>query len=123
MGDAGACITIVNKVQAQVQQLLNLKAESSLHTTPNTTHLCYRVANKARECEWLTFKPGRSGNDLATRRADLLNEGLKKLQKSTITSFNKKISGIYSGKLQPDDLTEVDTLPPPSFELDNDIID
>jgi hypothetical protein len=120
MGDAGACITIVDEVQTRVQTLLNLKTKSSLHTTPNTTHLCYRVANKAREYEWLKFKPGRTGNSTAMRRADLLNDGLKKIQKASILTFNKKVSDMYSGKLQPENVAEVDELPPPSFSLDDD---
>jgi hypothetical protein len=120
MGDASACITVVDEVKTRVQELFDLKIESSLHTTPNTTHLCYRVANKARECEWLKFKPGRPGNSNATRRVDLLDDGLKKIQKSTITSFNNKVHDMYSGRLQPESVAEIDELPPPSFASNDD---
>lgn len=85
------------------------------HTKPDTAHLVWRVADKARDEELQVFRRNRHGNTKAVAVHDILTLGEKKLKSSSLGTFNRKIIAMVECRLydpEPSDLEDTDTLPP-----------
>lgn len=100
--------------------------QGSSHTTPDTSHLVRKVADKVRDLELQKFIPGREGNAKVKKTINILARGEEQLKSSSLATFNKKIRILIEGGVFED---EVDTLPPISFaeapvgiEFDDDIV-
>jgi hypothetical protein len=83
------------------------------HTKPDTTHLVWRVADKARDEELQVFKQNRCGNTKAVAVHDILALGEKKLKSSSLSTFNRKMIAMVECRLyDPEPSEDSDTLPP-----------
>lgn len=83
------------------------------HTNPDTTHLVWHIADKAKDEELQVFKQNRHGNAKAVAVRDILALGEKKLKSSSLRMFNRKITAMVECRLyDPDPLEDTDTLPP-----------
>ncbi|TFY51932.1 hypothetical protein EVG20_g10773 [Dentipellis fragilis] len=120
LGDVTACIVEFDKNQRQVCDALGTHYYGSSHTTPDTSKLVWRVADKARELGLLQSTPGREGNSFVKPWPDLYAVGERKLRSSSLDTFNKKHQNMMAGRyvtgLVDDD---VDELPLVALALDD----
>jgi hypothetical protein len=83
------------------------------HTKPDTSHLVWRVADKARDEELQIYRKNRCGNAKAVAVHDILALGEKKLKSSSLGTFNRKIFAMVNCRLyDPEPTEDTDTLPP-----------
>ena len=90
---------------------LGVAHQGSTHHTPNTSHLIWKVADKACELNILTFDPHRVGSSPTKSHPDLMAVGEAKLHSLSLAMFNKKLQGLIAGTLHMGDEFEVDELP------------
>jgi hypothetical protein len=102
LGDISAAIDYLNKIKKKVSSTLS-SHQSSTHTTPDTNHLVYRVADKIWDEELQVFREKRLGNSKVKAVVDILATGEAKLKSSSITTFNKKISAMVKGRAYEDE--------------------
>ena len=95
--------------------------EGRRHSTPNTSHLVWRVADKVKELELDKHQPGRSGNDKQKPTVNLIEAGEKKLISSSLMTFNKRLACMIAGNMaEAAAMAEADELPAVAFTLDVD---
>lgn len=129
MYKTSACLNEVKEIKEKFARTMDLPYQSKKHSDVDTSHLVWRVANKVREEGLQEFTPNRDGNRRAKPVKDLLEEGRKTIQSSTLKTFNKKWRSFVEGhSFQPDeeDLSELDdagTLPPLDIVYGEDIAD
>jgi len=111
LGDISACIVQLEDIKRQTCMALGVAHQGSSHHTPNTSHLVWKVADKACKLKILTFDPHRARSCPAKCCPDLMALGEAKLQLSSLATFNKKLQGLISGTLCMGDESEVDELP------------
>ena len=111
LGDISACIVQLKDIKRQTCTALGVAHQGSTHHTPNTSHLVWKVADKAHELNILTFDPQRAGSSPTKLRPDLMTVGEAKLHSSSLATFNKKLQGLIAGTLHTGDEFEVDELP------------
>jgi hypothetical protein len=109
LGDASAVINHVQDVKKRVGTALGTVYHGSTHSSPDTSHQVWRVAEKVKQVGLQTFHLGREENQHAKPCVDILAEGEAKLQSSSLKTFNKKIHQYLAGQSVE---TEIDTLPP-----------
>jgi len=56
LGNISAAVDYLKKIKKQVAQAMSASYQSITHTTPDTSHLVWRVADKVREEGLQTFK-------------------------------------------------------------------
>lgn len=93
---------------------MNTAYQGTTHTKADTTHLVWRVFEKAQAEAFEKFIKNRPGNSRMILVLNVLLSGEKKLKSSTLATFNKKIIAMKNGKALPSEL-DTDTLPPPAF--------
>ncbi|KAK7002511.1 hypothetical protein R3P38DRAFT_3326620 [Favolaschia claudopus] len=71
--------------------------QSTGHTTPNTSHLVWRVQAKIAEEKLQVFEAGRARNAQKKPAVDILSTGEAKLKSSTLATFNKKTAALVAG--------------------------
>ena len=108
LGDISAAIDYLNKIKKKVSSALSSSYQRSTHTTPDTSHLVWRVADKIRDEELQAFREKRVGNSKVKGVVDVLATGEVKLKSSSLTAFNKKISAMVKGHVYED---EQDVIP------------
>jgi aspartyl/asparaginyl beta-hydroxylase (cupin superfamily) len=108
LGDISAAIDYLNKIKKKVSSALSSSYQRSTHTTPDTSHLVWRVADKIRDEELQVFREKRVGNSKVKGVVDVLATGEAKLKSSSLTAFNKKISAMVKGHVYED---EQDVIP------------
>jgi hypothetical protein len=108
LGDISAAIDYLNKIKKKVPSALSSSYQRCTHTTPDTSHLVWRVADKLRDEELQVFREKRVGNSKVKAVVDILATGEAKLKSSSLTSFNKKISAMVKGHVYDD---EQDAIP------------
>ena len=91
LGDISAAIDYLNKIKKKVSSTLS-SYQRSTHTTPDTSHLVWRVADKIRDEDLQVFREKRLGNSKVKAVVDILATGEAKLKFSSLATFNKKIS-------------------------------
>ena len=108
LGDISAAIDYLNKIKKKVPSALSSSYQRHSHTTPDTSHLVWRVADKLRDEELQVFREKRVGNSKVKAVVDILATGEAKLKSSSLASFNKKISAMVKGHVYDD---EQDAIP------------
>ena len=108
LGDISAAIDYLNKIKKKMLSALSSSYQRSTHTTPDTSHLVWRVADKIRDEELQSFREKRLGNSKVKSVVDILATGEAKLKSSSLATFNKKISAMVKGHAYED---EQDVIP------------
>jgi hypothetical protein len=121
LGDISSAVIQLQHIKKQMASALGTSYEGTTHTTPDTSHLVWRVADKAQELGLARHQSGRSGNDNQKAIVDLIESGEKKLISSSLGTFNKKLACMLEGNLDGVvALTEDDELPAVAISLDVD---
>ncbi|KAF9525192.1 hypothetical protein CPB83DRAFT_796698 [Crepidotus variabilis] len=108
LGNISAAIDYLNKVKKKVSASLSSSYQSSTHTSADVSELVWKIAEKARSEEMLTFKDRREKNGRVKAVVNILAHGEAKLKSSSLGTFNKKVLAMVEGRLFEE---EVDTLP------------
>jgi aspartyl/asparaginyl beta-hydroxylase (cupin superfamily) len=103
LGDISAAIDYLNKIKKKVSSVLSSSYQRSTHTTPDMSHLVWRVADKIRDEELQVFRVKRLGNSKVKAVVDILATGEAKLKSSSLASFNKKNSAMVKGHAYEDE--------------------
>ena len=103
LGNISAAIDYLNKIKKKVSSALSSSYQRSTHTTPDTSHLVWRVADKIRDEELQAFRQKRFGNSKVKAVVDILATGEAKLKSSSLATFNKKISAMVKGHAYEDE--------------------
>ena len=108
-----AAIDYLKKVKKRVAQEMSTAYRGTTHTKPDTAHLVWRVADKARDEELQKYIKNRHGNAKAVAVHDIIALGEKKLKSSSLGTFNRKIIAMVNCRLyDPEPSEDTDTLPP-----------
>lgn len=95
---------------------MNTSYQSTTHTKADTSHLVWRVAEKAQAESFERFIKQRPGNSTMVANCDTLALGERKLKSSSVATFNKKITAMKNGHLYSGPMElDVDTLPKPAY--------
>jgi hypothetical protein len=116
LGDTSAAIDYLNKIKKKVASTLSASYQGSTHTTPDTSHLVWRVADNAQDNEIQVFKANRSGNSSVKGVVDTLTTGAAKLKSSSLGTFNRKVFATINGHSYEDG-DEGDLIPPVQLSL------
>ncbi|PPR02842.1 hypothetical protein CVT24_002320 [Panaeolus cyanescens] len=115
LGNISASIHYIKKVKERVARTMSSSYQSKTHTTPNTDHLVWLVADDIRDKKLDVYHTNRQFNSKTTPIGDALAIGEQKLKSATLATFNRKVQAMVSGQLYVDaeeDQGEIDTLPP-----------
>ncbi|KAJ7866346.1 hypothetical protein B0H13DRAFT_1636746, partial [Mycena leptocephala] len=104
LGNISAAIVHIHGVKKKVAAALNTSYQSTGHTTPDTSHLVWRVQGKKRP-----------NNSRRKAVVDILKTGEAKLKSSTLGTFNKKTMAMIAGHGFADD--EEDECPTMAYGL------
>ncbi|KAF7966984.1 hypothetical protein HWV62_36286 [Athelia sp. TMB] len=109
LGDISASANYLMKIKTALGPALG-KYQGSTHTTPDTSSLVLRVAEKMSEIELNKAVLSRVGNDVARPVEDILSKGERELKSATLNTFNKNIRKARSGVIieeEQDDIAPV----------------
>lgn len=95
--------------------MLKTPYQSTTHTSPDTSNLVWRVADKVRDEELQSFK-SRVGNATVKPVTNIFTVGVAKLKSSALATFNKKVLASAEGKVYNGE-DELDLLPQLSLSL------
>ena len=95
---------------------LEASYNGTTHTTPNTSAIVLKVADKARELKINTFISDREGNNSIKSTVDTLATGEQLIKSLTLATFNKKRRNLASG-IVLEDLDDVDDIPALDLEV------
>lgn len=115
LGNISAAIDYLKKVKKKVTTTMNSTYQSTTHTKPDTTHLIWRITEKAQAEVFEKFIKNQAGNLRIITNSNVVRSGEKKLKSSSITSFNKKIMAMKSGQSFYALELKMDTLPKPAY--------
>ena len=94
---------------------MNISYQNKNHSDVETSHLVWRIANKARDEEFQVYKENRIGNSKIKAVVNALATGEVKLKSSSLATFNRKICAMVEGRMYEEE--EGDTLPPVSLDV------
>ncbi|KAJ7915105.1 hypothetical protein B0H13DRAFT_1610806, partial [Mycena leptocephala] len=97
LGNISAAIIHLQRVKKKVAAALGTKYQNTGHTTPDTSELVWRVANKVASEDLQQFEDGRANNDKCKLTVNIMLTGEEKLKSSTLATFNKKILAMIDG--------------------------
>ena len=122
LGDISGAVIQLQNVKKQVLNALGASYQGKTHTTPDTSKLVWKVANKVQELMLGKYLPDHKGNDKQKLVTNLIDVGEKRLLSSTLEMFNKKLACMKAGNV--DELAgmiKVDEIPSVqlSVELDD----
>ena len=122
LGDISWAVIQLQNVKKQVLNALGASYQGKTHTTPDTSKLVWKVANKVQELMLGKYLPDHKGNDKQKLVTNLIDVGEKRLLSSTLETFNKKLVCMKAGNV--DELAgmiKVDEIPSVqlSVELDD----
>jgi hypothetical protein len=121
LGDISGAVIHLQHVKKQMSLALGGIYDGKTHTTPDTSRLVWRVANKVHELGLDNYDPGRSGNDRQKAIVNLIESGEQKLVSSSLATFNKKLACMMEGNLDgAAAMTEHDELPAVAMSVDMD---
>jgi hypothetical protein len=108
LGDISAAVDYLQKIKKQVGISLG-RYGGSKHTTPDTSDLVWKVADKVRELELQIFKIRRQNhdNDAVKPVADILAKGEQKLKSASLATFNKKVHTLIAGYSVDEEIDEI----------------
>ncbi|KAF8225632.1 hypothetical protein L208DRAFT_1268472, partial [Tricholoma matsutake] len=116
LANISTSIDILDEVQRNVAMSLEASYSGTTHTTPNTSVIVWKVADKARELKINTFISDREGNNSVKSTVDTLATGERLIKSSTLATFNKKWRNLASG-IVLEDLDDVDDIPALDLEV------
>ncbi len=116
LGDISAAIDYLNKAKKQVSSAMKLSYQNKNHSNADTSHLIWRVANKAWDEELQAFKERRNRNSKVKAITNVLASGEAKLKSASLATFNCKICAMVEGRLYEE---EDDSLPHMSLNTSN----
>ena len=122
LGDISGAVIQLQNVKKQVLNALGASYQGKTHTTPDTSKLVWKVANKVQELMLGKYLPDHKGNDKQKLVTNLIDVGEKRLLSLTLKMFNKKLACMKAGNV--DELAgmiKVDEIPSVqlSVELDD----
>ncbi|KAJ7206287.1 hypothetical protein GGX14DRAFT_367375 [Mycena pura] len=97
LGNISAAIAHIQAVKKKIAAVLDGAYKSTGHTTPDTSHLVWRVQQKIADEGLHEFEQGRSNNEIKKLTANILERGEAKLKSSTLATFNKKTMAMIAG--------------------------
>ena len=105
LGDISGAVLHLQAVKKQLTKALGASYDGKTHSTPDTSMLVWKVANKVRELVLSKYQPGRKGNDKQRSVTNLINVGERKLLSSSLETFNKKLACMKAGNV--DEIAEM----------------
>ncbi|KAJ7434402.1 hypothetical protein FB451DRAFT_1467611 [Mycena latifolia] len=97
LGNISAAIVHLQRVKKKVSEALDTAYRNTGHTTPDTSEMVWRVANKVTSEGLQLFEDGRANNARRKLVPDLLLKGENEMKSSTLATFNKKILAMIEG--------------------------
>ncbi|KIM38440.1 hypothetical protein M413DRAFT_45600, partial [Hebeloma cylindrosporum] len=94
LGNIAAGVHYLQMIKKQVTASVKAGYQSSTHTAVDTSVLVWRIANKARDLELQKKVDNREGNKWMKPVIDVKVFGYKKLESSSLGTFNKKIAAM-----------------------------
>ncbi|KAJ7814578.1 hypothetical protein B0H13DRAFT_1664696 [Mycena leptocephala] len=110
LGNISAAIVHIHGVKKTVAAALNTSYQSTGHTTPDTSHLIWRVQGKVANEGLHQFNAKRTNNSRRKLVADILKTGEAKLKSSTLATFKKKTMAMIAGHGFVDDEDDCPTM-------------
>jgi hypothetical protein len=121
LGDTSAAIDYLNKIKKKVASTLSASYQGLTHTTPDTSHLVWRVADNSQDNKIQVFKENRSGNLNVKGVVDILTTEAAKLKSSSLGTFNRKVLAMINRHSYEDE-DEGDLIPPIQFDLEETVV-
>ncbi|KAF8143857.1 hypothetical protein K438DRAFT_1632711, partial [Mycena galopus ATCC 62051] len=120
LGNTSAAIVHLQRVKKKIAAALNSTYTSAGHTTPETSHLVWRVQRKVSSEGIQQFNPARSNNTRGKLTTDISKVGEAKLKSSTLVTFNKKLLAMIEGHGFEDEEDECPAISYRASELPDD---
>ncbi|KAF7971248.1 hypothetical protein HWV62_21570 [Athelia sp. TMB] len=105
LGDISASVDYLMKIKKSVGEALGRYSGTS-HTTPNTSSLVWKVADKIRDEKLDSELRNRKSNGTAKPVKNAMVAGEKKLKSSTLKTFNLNVRKLIEGHTQIDDVED-----------------
>ncbi|KAJ8522779.1 hypothetical protein ONZ45_g630 [Pleurotus djamor] len=120
LGDISAGISVLQHLKKEVNLALSVAYHGSSHSTPDTSQLVWKIANKARELNLQKSLLSRSRGNAAKCVTDILAAGEEKLRSSKLATFNRKIMAMVQCQVGDEEQEEdaSNELPPVAFTFD-----
>lgn len=109
LGDISAAIEYFRRIKKKFASEISTAYQGTLHTTPITQSLSWKVANKARDEGLQLRRLDRPGHAKAKKTTDVIRKGRGLILSSTIPTFRKKINGSRLGIITEEELDTVGT--------------
>ncbi|KAJ7210897.1 hypothetical protein GGX14DRAFT_534724 [Mycena pura] len=122
LGNVSASIVYLQRVKKKVAAALETAYRSTSHTTPNTSALVWRVANKVTSEGLQQFEDGRVNNASCKLTVDAMLTGEAKLKSSTLATFNKNMLLMIKGHAFEEEDDECPTMAYGTTALEDDLI-
>jgi hypothetical protein len=116
LAELGPCLQEIKAVKSTIKTGLKGSYQGSAHTTPDTSHLAWKVANSIEDHGLHTICPDREESERIPLVKNLIRNGSITLQRSTLETFNKKFDAYACGS--EDTETLHDELPQPDFSFE-----
>ncbi|KAJ7259360.1 hypothetical protein C8J57DRAFT_1640075 [Mycena rebaudengoi] len=110
LGNISASIVHLQRVKKKVAAALETAYRNTGHTTPNTSALVWRVADKVDSENLQQFEDGRVNNDRCKITVDGTLTGEAKMKSSTLATFNKNILSMIKGHAFEEEEDECPTM-------------
>jgi hypothetical protein len=114
LGDLGACCGEMKNARDNMRENLGGTYLGSRHTTPDTSHLVWRVAEKVQDLGLHIADIYRPENKSVSLVKHTIRMGAKTLKSSTLKTWNKKLEARIQGRAynEPDRMELEDEVPP-----------
>ncbi|KAJ7016532.1 hypothetical protein C8F04DRAFT_1342897 [Mycena alexandri] len=97
LADISAAIDVIDSVKKSIAMSLDASYSGTGHTTPDTSNLVRRIANKARELKLNSFDSTRASNSTVKASVDILSAGEAVLKSASLATFNKNRRALLRG--------------------------
>ncbi|KAH8976416.1 hypothetical protein EDB92DRAFT_1931399, partial [Lactarius akahatsu] len=94
LGNIAAGINYLQLIKKRVTRSLGSGYQGSTHTDVDTSSLVWRVAGKSRELELQCASVDQEANSGCKAVSDVIANGYKKFESSSLATFNKKIADL-----------------------------
>ncbi|KAJ7199758.1 hypothetical protein GGX14DRAFT_572475 [Mycena pura] len=122
LGNVSASIVYLQRVKKKVAAALETAYRSTGHTTPDTSALVWRVADKVTSEGLQQFEDGRVNNASCKLTVDAMLTGEAKLKSSTLATFNKNMLLMIKGHSFEEEEDECPTMAYGTTALEDDLI-
>ncbi|KAJ7885258.1 hypothetical protein B0H14DRAFT_3737193 [Mycena olivaceomarginata] len=122
LGNISASIVHLQRVKKKVAAALETAYRNTGHTTPNTSALVWRVADKVASEGLRPFEDERVNNASCKLTVDAMLTGEAKLKSSTLATFNKNILSMIKGHAFEEEEDECPTMAYGTTASEDDIL-